>query len=562
MNKAYPKDNFPLPHIDRLVKATEGNKLLSFMDAFSRYNQIMMNPDDQEKTAFITDRGTYCYRVMPFSLKNSGATYQRLVNRMFSEQLGNTMEVYIDDMLVKSLEEQDHITHLQECVERLNMHNMKLNPTKCRFVLASGEFLGYLVNFRAIEASPKQITANGIPENEARDKCFPFYDTLKGNKKFEWTEQCEKAFQQLKHYLATPPVLTKPVEGELLFMYIADGKLPAEKWAARKIKTQSARYVLVDEELYKWRFFGPLMTCVEGEKARRIMEEVHFGSRGNHSGGRSLAVKIKRRRHYWPTMIKDCENFARKCEKCQRHAPTIHQPTEVLSSILALYSFMRWSMDIVGPMHRSKQKRFLLVLTDFFSKWVEADSYASIEDAQVESFVWRNIVCRHGVPYEIVTDNGSQFISTKFEAFCEKWKIRLTKSTPRYTQCNGQAETINKTILDGLKKRLDAKKGRWDEDLEGVLCSHRTTPRRATGETPFALVSGSECIIPAEVEFPGVRIRSLPGREDSNNLMLLDELDLINERRDQALIRIQNYQQAAAKYYNTNVHSHNSKKAT
>ena len=121
---------------------------------------------------------------------------------------------------------------------------------------------------------------------------------------------------------------------------------------------------------------------------------------------------------------------------------------------------MRWSMDIVGPMHRSKQKRFLLVLTDFFSKWVEADSYASIKDAQVESFVWRNIVCRHGVPYKIVMDNGSQFISTRFNAFCKKCKIRLTKLTPRYPQCNGQAETINKTILDRLKKRLDTKKGR------------------------------------------------------------------------------------------------------
>ena len=235
--------------------------------------------------------------------------------------------------------------------------------------------------------------------------------------------------------------------------YIINGTLPIEKWAARKIKTQAARYVTVEGEIYKWRFSGPLMTCAEGEKARRVMEEVHSGSCGNHSGGRSLAVKIKRHGYYWPTMIKDCEKFARKCEKCQRHAPTIHQPAEVLSSISSPYPFMRWSMDIVGPLHNSKQKRFLLVLTDFFSKWVEADSYASIKDVQVENFVWKNIITRHGVPYEIVTDNGSQFISTRFEAFCEKWKIRLTKSTPRYPQCNGQAETINKTVLDGLKKR-------------------------------------------------------------------------------------------------------------
>ena len=122
--------------------------------------------------------------------------------------------------------------------------------------------------------------------------------------------------------------------------YIINGTLPTEKWAARKIKTQAARYVTVEGEIYKWRFSGPLMTCAEGEKARRVMEEVHSGSCGNHSGGRSLAVKTKRHGYYWPTMIKDCEKFARKCEKCQRHAPTIHQPAEVLSSILSPYPFM------------------------------------------------------------------------------------------------------------------------------------------------------------------------------------------------------------------------------
>ena len=163
--------------------------------------------------------------------------------------------------------------------------------------------------------------------------------------------------------------------------------------------------------------------------------------------------EIKRHGYYWPTMIRDCEKFARKC---QRHAPTNRQPAEVLSSITSPYPFMRWAMDIVGPLHNSKQKHFLLVLTDFFSKWVETDSYASIKDVQVENFVWKNIICRHGVPYEILTDNGSQFISTRFKAFCKKWKIRLNKSTPRYSECNGQAETINKTILDGLKKHLEA----------------------------------------------------------------------------------------------------------
>ena len=130
LNKACPKNSFPLPHIDRLVESTSGNKLLTFMEAFSGYNQILMHPDDREKMAFITDRGTYCYKVMPFGLKNAGATYQRLVNKMFAERLGVPMEVYIDDMLVKFKMAADHIDHLKDCFLVLNKYDMKLNPTK------------------------------------------------------------------------------------------------------------------------------------------------------------------------------------------------------------------------------------------------------------------------------------------------------------------------------------------------------------------------------------------------------------------------------------------------
>ncbi|KAF8109753.1 hypothetical protein N665_0092s0025 [Sinapis alba] len=243
LNKACPKDSFPLPHIDQMVESTSGNELLSFMDAFSGYNQIMMHPDDREKTSFITDRGTYCYRVMPFGLKNAGATYQRLVNRMFADKLGITMEVYIDDMLVKSLIAKDHIRHLSECFETLNKYGMKLNPAKCTFGVTSGEFLGYIVTQRGIEANPKQISAVlDLPDpktsreiqrltgrvaalnrfiSRSTDKCLPFYELLRGNKKFLWDEACEKAFATLKRYLTTPPVLAKPDAGDTLYLYIA-----------------------------------------------------------------------------------------------------------------------------------------------------------------------------------------------------------------------------------------------------------------------------------------------------------------------------------------------------
>ena len=114
VNRACPKDSFPLHQIDLIVDATAGHELLSFMDAFSGYNHIRMDPSDQEKTSFVTGQGTYCYQVMPFGLKIVGATYQRLVNKMFQKQIGASMEVYIDDMLVKSVKVELHVAYLAE----------------------------------------------------------------------------------------------------------------------------------------------------------------------------------------------------------------------------------------------------------------------------------------------------------------------------------------------------------------------------------------------------------------------------------------------------------------
>ena len=241
INKACPKDNFPLPRIDLIVDGTAGHELLSFMDAFSGYNQISMDPDDQENTSFVTAQGTYCYRVMPFGLKNEGATYQRLMNRMFKKQIGITMEVYIDDMLVKSTTTELHIAHLSEAFQILRNYNMKLNPAKCAFGVSVGKFLGFIVNHRGIEANPNKIkvvldmpSPSGIKEvqcltgriaalsrfvSRASDKCQPFFQVLK--KAFLWDTKCEEAFSTLKTYLSSPPILVSSIEGELLTLYVA-----------------------------------------------------------------------------------------------------------------------------------------------------------------------------------------------------------------------------------------------------------------------------------------------------------------------------------------------------
>ena len=143
LNKACPKDSFPLPRIDQLMDSIA---LLTFMDTFSRYNQIKMAEEDQEKTAFITSQGLYCYKVIPFGLKNAEAAYQRLVNKMFNKQIGRNMEVYVDDMLVKSKEKLAHLNNLKETFATFKQYQMRLNLRKCVFGVASGKFLGFMVS--------------------------------------------------------------------------------------------------------------------------------------------------------------------------------------------------------------------------------------------------------------------------------------------------------------------------------------------------------------------------------------------------------------------------------
>ncbi|KAL2230969.1 UNVERIFIED_CONTAM: Retrovirus-related Pol polyprotein from transposon [Sesamum indicum] len=133
LNKACPKDPYPLPRIDTMVDSTAGFELFSMMDAYQGYHQIQLAEEDRDKTSFVTDKGTYCYNMMPFGLKNAGATYQRLVNKMFGDLLGKTMEVYVDDMLVKSKRSQDHIKDLSQAFSIMRSHGMKLNSDKCTF---------------------------------------------------------------------------------------------------------------------------------------------------------------------------------------------------------------------------------------------------------------------------------------------------------------------------------------------------------------------------------------------------------------------------------------------
>ena len=159
LNKACPKYPFPMPWVDQLVDVMVGHHRMSFLDAFQGYHQIPLALDDQEKTVFVTSTGNYHYKVMPFGLKNAGSTYQRMMTKMFEPQLGWSIEVYIDDMVIKSKVVSEHVGDLTNIFEILRKHKLRLNASKCSFGVGLGKFLGYMVTYRGIEVNPDQIKA-------------------------------------------------------------------------------------------------------------------------------------------------------------------------------------------------------------------------------------------------------------------------------------------------------------------------------------------------------------------------------------------------------------------
>nr|KYP64516.1 Transposon Ty3-G Gag-Pol polyprotein [Cajanus cajan] len=243
LNKACPKDAYPLPSIDRLVDGASGYAMLSFLDAYSGYNQILMYPPDEEYTAFITEQANYYYHVMPFGLKNAGATYQRLMDKVFTDQIGRNLEVYVDDMVVKTKSSTDHVRDLEKILQQVKKFNMRLNPEKCVFGVQGGKFLGFMITCRGIEANPDKCQAllnMRSPQNHKEmqrltgrlaslsrfipklaEKAKPIFNLLKKPKDFHWDDRCEQAFSDFKNFLSSPPILTKLQVQTDLLLYLA-----------------------------------------------------------------------------------------------------------------------------------------------------------------------------------------------------------------------------------------------------------------------------------------------------------------------------------------------------
>jgi hypothetical protein len=245
-----------------------------------------------------------------------------------------------------------------------------------------------------------------------------------------------------------------------LIAYLRDDCLPKDPRAASVIKRKAPRYWLSKEgNLYKRSFLGPYLLCVHPNMVDDLLFEIHEGICGSHTGGRSLAHRAMSQGYWWPYMQSDAIRYVRKCDKCQRFAPKIHQPAQELNPLSSHWPFAQWGLDIVGPLPRAPgNNKFLIVAIDYFTKWIKAEPLSHIREVDTKRFLWKSIVTRFGIPWAVISDNSTQFEGKLFKGFYSELGIRNFFSSPGYPQSNGQAEVSNKMILDGIKKRLEKAK--------------------------------------------------------------------------------------------------------
>ena len=248
LNVVNPKDMYVMPIADMLVDSTTNNELLSFMDSFSGYNQILIAVDDISKTVFRCPSflGMFEWLVMPFGLKNDNANYQKVMNAIFHDMLGHHMEIYIDDIVVKSKKATEHVDHLRKSFKRMRLHQLKLNPLKCAFGVQAENFLGFLIHQRGMEVDrnkSKAIISTKASQNKKelqkflgqvnylrrfitmlaeKTKVFSDLIKLKEVEEFKWEKQHQIVFYGIKGYLSKPHVLMPPLKGRPLKFYLSN----------------------------------------------------------------------------------------------------------------------------------------------------------------------------------------------------------------------------------------------------------------------------------------------------------------------------------------------------
>uniref|UniRef100_A0A2N9I468 Uncharacterized protein n=1 Tax=Fagus sylvatica TaxID=28930 RepID=A0A2N9I468_FAGSY len=287
-----------------------------------------------------------------------------------------------------------------------------------------------------------------------------------------------------------------------------------------RLKRLALRYFVEGGTLFRKGFHGEPLRCLSLSESQMVMKETHAGECGEHQGKKRLYQCLLTLGYYWPTMKKDAADFVKTCHTCQVQANLIHTHPTSLQNMATPWPFHTWGLDLIGPINpASGGYIWILVATEYFTKWVEAIPLRRATGAAVANFIREHIITRFGIPYKLITDNGTPFINKDVREVLEHYRVKHRRSTPYYPQGNGQAEATNRMLLRILSKMVFDYGNNWKAHLADVLWAYRSSPKTATGFTPFSLEEPS--LVP---------IRTLIQKlEDKFNTFEIDHAQRIEE---------------------------------
>jgi ribonuclease HI len=241
--------------------------------------------------------------------------------------------------------------------------------------------------------------------------------------------------------------------GADIFNYLKD----SARGAPQRIRYKAMKYVLIGDDMFYRTLEGLLLKCLEPIEPNQLLHEVHEGTCGTHQSAHKMKWLIRRSGYYWPTMLEDCFKYYKGCQAYQRFGKIQMVAASVMNPIVKPWPFRGWGMDMIGKINPpfSKGHQFILAITDYFTKWVEAVPMKSVASKDVINFVKEHVIHRFRIPQTITTDGGSVFILEEFKKFATDMGIKLIRSSPYYAQVNGQAEASNQSLIKLIKRKID-----------------------------------------------------------------------------------------------------------